>query len=287
VLITAVSESLVDAALVIVGHGSTVNADSGAPVFQHAKELRRRKLFGEVREGFWKQEPHISKVLAEITTSRVFIAPLFISEGYFSDEVIPRELGFAPAAATDGSRVLRREKQTLYYARPVGTHNGISAVLLARAREVIEKHPFPRAPKPSETALVIAGHGTERNENSRQATDRQVELVREQHIYAEVHAVFLDEEPRIQNCYQLVQSRNMVLVPFFISEGMHTREDIPVLLGEPERVVRERFKGGQPTWRNPTEKHGKRVWYGDSIGTAPQIADVILQRVQEAAQSQD
>ena len=89
------SEDFCDAALVVLGHGTEQNADSAAPVFQHAAELRRRKIFGEVREAFWKQEPQIKKVLAEISAPRVFIVPLFISEGYFASEVIPRELGFA------------------------------------------------------------------------------------------------------------------------------------------------------------------------------------------------
>jgi len=47
--------------------------------------------------------------------------------------------------------------------------------------------------------------------------------------------------------------------------------------------VQERFRAGQPTWRNPTEKHGKRLWYTRSIGNEPHIADVILERVREAA----
>ena len=84
-----------DAALVLVGHGSTLNADSAAPTYQHADELRRRNLFAQVVECFWKQEPGISGVLRGVFAQRVFIVPLFISEGYFTEEVIPRELGFA------------------------------------------------------------------------------------------------------------------------------------------------------------------------------------------------
>jgi sirohydrochlorin ferrochelatase len=55
------------------------------------------------------------------------------------------------------------------------------------------------------------------------------------------------------------------------------------MLGAPKRVVQERLKLGQPTWRNPTEHAGKRVWYSASIGSEPHIADVILERVKEAA----
>ena len=58
-----------------------------------------------------------------------------------------------------------------------------------------------------------------------------------------------------------------------------------MLLGEPEKLVKERLVAGQPTWRNPTEKHGKLVWYSPAVGTEPHMADVILERVREAARN--
>ena len=265
-----------NAALVILGHGSTKNDDSSAPVFQHAAELRRRKIFAEVREAFWKQEPQIKKVLPEIAAPRVFIVPLFISAGYFSREVIPRELGFAANSS------LITDHSSLLYCQPVGTHESMTNVLLARAREVVEKFPFPRAPRAKDITLFIAGHGTEQNDNSRKSIERQVELIRARNEYADVHAVFMEEEPRIGGCYALARTRNIVMVPFFISDGLHAREDIPVLLGEPEHSVRQRLSGGQPTWRNPTERNGKLVWYSRSVGTDPHMAEVILERVREA-----
>ena len=277
------NNSFADAAVVLVGHGSTLNADSAAPTYQHADELRRRGIFAQVLEAFWKQEPAICAVLRGVFAPRVFVVPLFISEGYFTEEVIPRELGFCAAGQKDFSRVQQRGGQTLHYCGPVGTHESMTAVLLARAREVVEKFPFPRAPKPADTALFIAGHGTGNNENSRRAIEHQVELIRAQNIYAEVHAAFMEEEPRIAGCYALARARNLVMVPFFISDGLHSYEDIPVMLGEPARVVQDRFKAGQPTWRNPTEMHGKRLWYSASIGTEPHLAEVILERVRQAA----
>jgi len=279
-------ENFSDAVLVVLGHGSTRNDESAAPVYQHAAELRRRNLFADVREAFWKQDPQIKSVLANLSAPRIFIAPLFISEGYFSSDVIPRALGFPPGHSTLNSQLPGSTKRseggsTIFYCSPIGSHASMTGVLLARAREVAQKFPFPRAPKTQETTLFIAGHGTEQNENSRQAIERQAELIRATNEYAAVHAVFLEEEPRIEKCYELAQTKNMIVVPFFISDGMHTREDIPVLLGEPERVVKERLAQRQPTWRNPTERHGKLVWYADAVGTEPHIADVILERVRE------
>ncbi len=272
------SEDFSDAALVVLGHGTTLNAESAAPVLQHAAELRRRKIFANVREAFWKQEPHIKKVLAEITAPRIFIVPFFISEGYFSTDIIPKELGFS----FPENLKLKTENSELLYCSPVGSHDLMTTVILARADEVVKKFPFPRAPKNSDTTLLIAGHGTGRNANSRKAVERQVELIRAQNIYAEVGAVFMEEAPFIKGCHETVKTRNIIVVPFFISDGLHAVEDIPVLLGEPERSVKERLAAGQPTWRNPTERGGKLIWYSSSVGTEPILADVILERVREA-----
>ncbi|MCF7763035.1 MAG: cobalamin biosynthesis protein CbiX [Verrucomicrobia bacterium] len=272
-----------DAALVIIGHGSSTNTESALAVRQHAGELRRRRLFGEVREAFWKQEPRLGTVAQQTTQPRVFFVPLFISEGYFTEEAIPTELGFRTSEDLTFERVRKHGNQLWHYTGPVGTHESMTAIILARARSVIEKHPFPRAPKPEQTALLIAGHGTGRNVRSRKAIEDQVLAIRSLGMYAEVHAIFMEEAPRIGDAFTLTQARNLVVVPFFISDGLHTQEDIPMLLGEPERFVRDRMAQNQPTWRNPTERKGKMVWYGQSVGSEPGIADVILERVRQVA----
>lgn len=266
----------------MLGHGTTLNENSAAPVLQHVAELRRRNIFREVREAFWKQEPQVKKVLEEISGQlkgvRVFIVPLFISEGYFAGQVIPHELGFAGP----NSKVKMGNCEVTYCA-PIGTHDLMTTVILSRAEDTLKKFPFPRAPKYSETTLFIAGHGTEKNEQSRKPIERQVELIRAQGIFADVRAIFLEETPRISDCYSLAQTKNMVVVPFFISDGLHTQEDIPMLLGETKKNIEQRLSAGQPVWRNPMERNGKLVWYTAAVGTEPGLAEVILERAREAA----
>ena len=274
-----------DATLVLVGHGSTLNTESIEPAHEHANALRASGRFAQVRECFWKVEPPIRRVLDGIVAPRTFVVPLFISEGYFTEEIIPRELGL-PAHDPNARRfpsIHPLGAGRLFYCGPVGTHDSMTEVLLARARDVVARHPFPRAPKPAETTLFIAGHGTGRNENSRKAIEHHASRIRARNLYAAVHAVFMEEEPRISECYGRAQTRDLVVIPFFISDGLHSNLDIPVMLGEPERLLRERHRDRQPPWRNPTEKHGKRVWYSNSIGTDPHLQDVILERVREAA----
>jgi sirohydrochlorin cobaltochelatase len=270
------------AAVVLLGHGTSLNAQSAAPVWRHAAALRQAGTFAEVREAFWKQSPRVQEVLPSLVSSRVFLVPLFISEGYFSEQVIPRELGFRFEGTGPFNRVLQQAGKELFYAKPVGTHPGMTEVVLKRAREVVDQFPFPRPPRPREIALFIAGHGTGRDENSRAAVVSQVTLLRARNLYQSVDAVFLEERPGIAECYQLASARNMVVVPFFMSDGLHAQEDIPRLLGESDRTIRERVQRGQSPWRNPTEKHGKRVWYASSVGMDPLVEHVILERVREA-----
>ena len=100
--------------------------------------------------------------------------------------------------------------------------------------------------------------------------------------YAGVHAVFMEEEPRISECHRLAETPDRVVVPFFISDGLHSFEDIPVMLGAPESEVQARFKSGIPTWINPTRIEGGSVWYTSSIGLEPHLPDVILERIRES-----
>ncbi|MGE4178548.1 MAG: CbiX/SirB N-terminal domain-containing protein [Limisphaerales bacterium] len=271
-----------DAALVLVAHGSTANPDSARPAYLHADELRRRGVFAEVTEAFWKQEPPVWSVLRGVFAPRVFIVPLFIAEGWFTEQVIPLALGFRRDGAPEYSRIREHGNQVLHYCAAVGSHPAMTGVLLARAREVVDRNPFPRTPKPSETTLIIAGHGTSYAPGSRDSIERQVALIRETGAYAQVLPAFLEEDPFVADCWNRASTNNLVLVPYFISNGLHTAEDIPVMLGEPEIRVRERLSAGRPTWRNPTERQGKRLWLAGAVGTEPLVADVILERVRES-----
>jgi sirohydrochlorin cobaltochelatase len=283
-MVSPVPGTYADATLVLVGHGSTLNAESSAPTHQHADALRHRGGFGQVLTAFWKEEPGLAGVLRGAWKPRVFIVPLFISEGYFTEEVIPRELGLCLPGQRQFNRIQERHGQRLHYCGPVGTHPSMTAVLERRALEVVRQHPGPDGvPAAGEISLFIAGHGTSNNDQSRVAIERQVELLRAAGRFHDVHGVFMEEDPRIADCHRLAQTRNVVMVPFFISDGLHSYEDIPMMLGEPADVVQQRLRDGQPTWSNPQDRGGHRIWYSRSIGDEPHLPDVILERVAEAA----
>jgi sirohydrochlorin cobaltochelatase len=253
-------------ALLIVGHGSTENPDSSTPYFEHADEIRRRGLFAEVHCCFWKEEPSMREALYMIDSDEVYVVPDFISEGYFTQEVIPRELQLAgPSTVVRG--------KTLHYCLPVGVHPSMTGLILRRAKEV--------APgvNPAETTLIITGHGTGLNENSTKAIRDQARLIAASGAaYAEVLDAYMEEQPFIAEWNKLAATPNVIVVPFFIADGLHSYQDIPVLLGienevGPAASQREVFR------RNPHILRGKTLYYSSAIGTERLIADVILDQV--------
>ncbi len=279
--------SFKDSTLVLVGHGSTLNRESATPTRLHADALRNRGVFGQVLEAYWKQEPSIAGVLRGARFQRVFVVPLFISDGYFTEQVIPRELGLSPAASDGFERTGCIRSHTVHYCGPVGTHPSMTDVLARRAIEVVRQHPTPQGVPPArDLSVFIAGHGTGNSENSRKAIEDQVQRLREAGHFNDVHGVFMEEEPRIADCHSLAGTPHIVMVPFFISDGLHSYEDIPVLLGADPGHVQERMAAGRPTWINPTFQQQHWIWYSRSIGDEPHLPEVILERVREAESRQ-
>jgi sirohydrochlorin cobaltochelatase len=268
-----------DSALLIVAHGSTVNPDSSAPTLAHAAEIRRRKVFAGVECAFWKEEPSLRDAifLFEPESIReVYVVPNFISEGYFTQTVVPRELEL-------NGRVTKRSNGQLWkYCEPVGNHSSMTNLLLQRAHQIASDV------DPAETSLLIVAHGTDLNENSAVAAKREADKIRELGQYAAVLNVYMEEPPLVSDWRKLTKTPNVVVVPFFISDGLHSYEDIPALLGI---VVAEGVDPGRPRStpaatgshgdvfrRNPYQIAARSLFYAPSIGTDPGFADIILEQ---------
>jgi sirohydrochlorin cobaltochelatase len=256
------------AALIIVGHGSTVNPDSSAPTHQHADSIRQRGLFREVVCCFWKEEPNMREVFESVDSREIYIVPNFISEGYFCQQVLPRELRL-------NGPTTQRSGRLIHYCDPVGIHPNMTKLLLQRADEVA-----PGVPR-GETSLVIVGHGTSLNENSTKAIQDQVKLIREGgYGFAEVVDAYMEEAPFVAEWDKLTTAPNVVVVPFFIADGLHSFQDIPVLLGI-EQEVGKALSQMDVFRHNPIPLRGRQLYYSSAIGTAPLMADVILDQVHD------
>jgi sirohydrochlorin cobaltochelatase len=268
-------------ALLIVAHGSTVNPDSSAPTLAHAAEIRRRKIFANVECAFWKEEPSLRDALFQFdpeSVREVCVVPNFISEGYFTQTVVPRELEL------NGRTTKRSGGQIWKYCEPVGNHPMMTELLLRRACEIA-----PGVPE-NDTTLLIVAHGTDLNENSAVAAKREAEKIRALGKYAAVLNVYMEEPPLVSDWRKLTRTPNVVVVPFFISDGLHSYEDIPVLLGIVDAGVDRGRPGSAPpaTGRgeifrqNPYAIDGRELFYAPSIGTDPGFAEIIIDQALSA-----
>lgn len=246
-------------ALVIVGHGSHLNEDSSLPVYEHAARIRETGEYGEVVECFWKEEPSMRHVLDTVEAQEVYVVPAFISEGYFSQQVIPRELGLTGPVTHKGGK-------TVHYAGPLGTFEGMADVILERAEDLLEGKNI----SPGRRALVLLGHGTDLNKNSGEVIYRNADRIRRRNLYDLVEVGFLDQDPQIGEVVDKVEAENVVLIPVFIAEGWHTRETIPEDLGLKGEVTVKTTTGGRKT-----------VFYGAPVGTHPSMAALISARARE------
>ena len=271
-------ELRVGTGLLIVAHGSTVNPASSAPTLEHAAEIRRRKIFADVECAFWKEEPSLRDALFLFdpeSIREIYVVPNFISEGYFTQTVVPRELEL------NGCITKRSNGQVWKYCEPVGNHPMMTELLLKRASEVA-----PRA-DPAESSLLIVAHGTDLNENSAVAAKREAEKIRALGKYATVLNVYMEEPPLVSDWRKLTKTRHVVVVPFFISDGLHSYEDIPRLLGIAVAAGIDRGRPGSAPpatargeifRRNPYDIEGRSLFYAPSIGTEAGLADIILEQ---------
>jgi sirohydrochlorin cobaltochelatase len=242
-------------ALLIVGHGSHLNEDSSLPVYEHAERIRGLSEFDEVVECFWKEEPSMRHVLDTVESEEVYVVPAFISEGYFTQQVIPRELGLRGSVTKKGDK-------TVYYAGPLGTFDGMPDVILERVGDLMRGRETQGS-----TALVLLGHGTDLNKNSGGVIYLNAGRIRGLGVYDLVEVGFLDQEPEIGEVVENIVADNVILIPVFIAEGWHTRETIPEDLGLRGEV---------------TMREHKTIFYGAPVGTHPSMAKLIAARARES-----
>lgn len=208
------------------------------------------------------------EVYEMVDSEVIYIVPNFISEGYFCQQVLPRELRL------DGPTT-QRDGKTIHYCDPVGVHPNMTRLLIQRANEVA-----PHVLR-DQTSLVIVGHGTSLNENSTKAIQDQVALIRSgPYGFAEVVDAYMEEAPFVAEWAKLTTAPNVVVVPFFIADGLHSFQDIPVLLGMREEVGAALSESGV-FHQNPHQLQGRSIYYSGAIGTEPLMADVILDQVHD------
>lgn len=240
-------------ALVLVGHGSARNPNTRKPICANVRAVKQTGLYHEVRCGLLKEEPHVSITLDKLHSDEVTVVPFFISDGYYTREVIPREMRLSGALSDVDARRVR-------YTPSVGRHPMFADLILEQARE---------AGWTPEDALVVMGHGTPKNPDSAANVYLQTERVRKRLASREVEVltVFIDEPPFVTDVWALTRARRIFMVPLFIANGWHVTETVPEDLGMRDGTL---------------EKEGRRLRMTSAVGTSPGLTRVVLALAREA-----
>lgn len=229
----------------LVGHGSARNPGTRRPICANVNEIKRRGVFDEVRCGLWKEEPHVSVTLEKVTADEVVVVPFFIADGYYTRVVIPEQMKLCGA-------VTERDGQRVRYTRAVGSHPLFAELIVRHARE---------AGWTEGDALVVLGHGTERNPASGTNVFLQTERIRRAHPGTDVRTMFIDQPPFVQKVWDACDARRIFIVPLFIADGWHVTETIPEDLG---------------LQNNRATRGNRELHMTSAVGTDPGLVEVIL-----------
>ena len=117
------------------------------------------------------------------------------------------------------------------------------------------------------TGLLIAGHGS-RSKDAQNTFDKIVGFVRELSSYEIVEGAHMElSEPHIpEQIKKMVNEgiEEIIIVPYFLYEGIHIKEDIPeIIKEEKEKYKNIIFKFAKP------------------IGAEPALAEILIKRAQE------
>ena len=241
-------------ALVLAAHGSNAASSMNDMVRRCVETIIERNLFDEVTAAFHQGEPNFSTVLDQFTAEDVIVVPMMTSTGYYHEVVLPQEL----------IKNERIDHVNLVCTPPIGTHPLMVSLVTDRVEKILRSH----QPDGEDTTLVIIGHGTPRHKRSRTSTFQLADALRATKVCSDILTAFLDDDPQIESIMDRTVNKSILVEPFFIGDGLHTRQDIPRRLGIEV----------EPNAKLPlTGRVGDHLIIIDTaIGTDDRIVDIIL-----------
>ncbi len=255
-----------DTALVVVGHGSADNEDCRQATSQHAEEIRNRGLFAEVREGFLKQAPALYDVLADIAAPKIIMVPFMASKGYVTDRILPARI--AAKISGDSHAVV---------TEPVGTHPLILPTIRAKISTFIEACKIGGI-NADDAAVLVVGHGTAKHYSAADQLDIMAAA-----LPIAAKAVFLEQEPLLKDWRKVTNAGTVVVMPFFMSGGLHGSRDIPALLGLNPGGHGPGLAGLEESAKpaGPFDIRGRKVYLFRPLGYEPVMTEIIIERALE------
>jgi sirohydrochlorin cobaltochelatase len=196
--------------VILAAHGAGAESAANANVRALARRLQEVVVGTRVTAAFRQGEPTHRVALDHADRPTCVIVPLLTSDGYYARE-------------------LRRDVERWSKATrpivlpPIGVHpalpEALSRRVAAAARAV--------GGGPERTHVVVVGHGTARQSESRNAT-RSVAADIGARTCLTSHAAFLDDDPVVETVVARIPANAaIVVVPFLLGGGSHAETDTP------------------------------------------------------------
>ncbi|AUH33800.1 sirohydrochlorin chelatase [Paracoccus tegillarcae] len=149
--------------------------------------------------------------LAAAAQNDSLIYPMFMAEGWFTRQQLPKKLAQAGAP---GARILR----------PFGTDPALPALLTARAHEAAAAQGW----RADETTVLLSAHGSQVSQASFTITNQVAGQIAAQ--FARVVTGFVEQEPFLADA--AAGLTKAVSLPFFALRAEHVTDDLPQALDQ-------------------------------------------------------
>lgn len=258
--------------LVLAAHGSLAASDSNQPLFDLATAIQVASTeYDVVTPAFLNGQPEMTNVFEQLPPGEVTIVPVMTSEGYYLKKL--------PDKFTTHSDLA---DYRVFMSRVLGVHESLPQRIANHVLATMRAFAF----EPAETTVVVIGHGTRRNATSGQSTYALTaalgsvlaqELTGSGSSLPQFKTAFLDQDPTAEVIAAEVDTPNVLIVPFLISRGPHTTEDIPQAFGLPS--------GADVEFPLVRRTDRQTIVCDLPIGMYPEMAEVCLELADEVKTS--
>ena len=159
--------------------------------------------------------PCLNSVFNALSPGPVVIYPLFMSDGYFVRQAIPKSIGINGVVAEGQSSQVE-------ILPPFGLNPQLPQLIADLARSTAEKSNLPT----HDCHMLLVAHGSKHDRASRNATLSLVTELGKANMFAGVDPCFLDESPFLEDQLQKVKGPT-IAVGLFVGEGLHGAVDLP------------------------------------------------------------
>jgi sirohydrochlorin cobaltochelatase len=199
--------------LVIIAHGDCGGIGGNVLARELARRVGQTGRFAEVAAGFLRCQPSIEEVAAHIASATIRLYPLFLSDGYYVRDAIPRRLAIKDGVDALGHRVIVDE--------PLGLHPRLPEILASAAAAAA----LGRGISPNSATLLIVAHGSRHTTNSADIARLISDGIASKGRFRSVDVSFLEEAPFFRDALRRCPRPTFVL-GLFAGGGMHATDDV-------------------------------------------------------------